>query len=188
MEEHTPEREASEMTRWQHTGIGEYYISDFGNVRGPNWRIVKIRIANKRETVDLGRDNSCVSVHRLVALAFVENPDPENLFFVKHIDGNFRNNHYTNLKWARRVEHKGVCIECNTPKPEESFPRLRRKRKLKNGEKKTYIKISNRCRKCSTKRQTARRKKRLFTKILIDHEISRKLKILNGADQTRGSI
>ena len=49
-------------------------------------------------------------VHRLVANAFV--PNPENKLEVDHIDGNALNNHYTNLRWATRQEQMR-----NTKKP-----------------------------------------------------------------------
>lgn len=43
---------------------------------------------------------SCIPVHRLVALAFCENP--EGFTEVDHIDRNKQNCHYTNLRWCSR--------------------------------------------------------------------------------------
>lgn len=46
---------------------------------------------------------SHLKLHRLVAEAFV--PNPEGKTDVMHIDGNKRNNSYTNLRWADKKEN-----------------------------------------------------------------------------------
>lgn len=52
--------------------------------------------------VHLSRDGKAkyVAVHRIVALAYVENPDSENFTIINHKDENPLNNHYTNLEWC----------------------------------------------------------------------------------------
>lgn len=47
-------------------------------------------------------------VHRLVAEAFVPNPD--RLPYVLHKDGNRENNHYANLEWSARQSNHPRCI------------------------------------------------------------------------------
>ena len=57
-------------------------------------------------------------VHRLVALAFVDNPDgkPE----VNHIDGDRENNHASNLEWCTRLENVHHAMRTGLkPKPPE---------------------------------------------------------------------
>lgn len=39
-------------------------------------------------------------VHRLVAMAFCENPDPKTYTLVDHIDRNYHNDHSSNLRWV----------------------------------------------------------------------------------------
>ena len=44
-------------------------------------------------------------VHRLIALAFIENDDPENKNTVDHIDGNTKNNSVDNLQWLSQRDN-----------------------------------------------------------------------------------
>ena len=58
-----------------------------------------IRISNKKITNNY-------RVHRLVAIAFIKNPN--NFLCVNHIDGNKKNNNFLNLEWcthSQNIQH-----------------------------------------------------------------------------------
>lgn len=97
-----------------------YQISNFGKVRSlsrkivyPNGaihpyreRILQVYITpNGYPSVVLGKDgvNTRFSVHRLVAQAFIPNPD--DLPQVNHIDGDKTNNRVDNLEWCTEKEN-----------------------------------------------------------------------------------
>jgi hypothetical protein len=64
---------------------------------------------------------SGIKVHKLVALAFVDNPDPTTKTQVNHIDGVKSNNHYTNLEWCSGSENRQHAIDTGlTPHGQET--------------------------------------------------------------------
>lgn len=108
---------------------GLYQVSNLGRVKGVDRIIeclwngkmvykpykgkIKVQTVNPvtdRLQVSIYKNNKaeCANVARLVALAFIPNPD--NLPEVDHIDGNRHNNIVTNLKWTDRVGNMNNII------------------------------------------------------------------------------
>ena len=104
---------------------GRYSISSLGSVRS-NWSDIPQRNLSHRVRVEgikilkpwvhttgywrvgLGRNNQKY-VHRLIAAAFV--PNPENLPQVDHIDGNRLNLALENLQWVSRLQNVRLGAE-----------------------------------------------------------------------------
>jgi hypothetical protein len=88
-------------------GYNNYYISNHGNImsfkRYKNGRILKqISCTNGYLKIILynnGKQEN-ISIHRLVAKAFINNSNPDIFNEVNHIDENKQNNHYLNLEWC----------------------------------------------------------------------------------------
>ena len=88
-------------------GFPKYQVSNLGRVKSQDYngtkkeRILKaVKTKKGYLTVGLYSDKKYHSqqIHRLVALAFVDNPDNEPQ--VNHIDGNKENNNANNLEWC----------------------------------------------------------------------------------------
>ena len=82
-----------------------YEISNLGRVRS-HGSIRSVKPWNNYCVAKLYRNGNCKTayVHRLVAKAFI--PNPQNKHFVNHKDGDKRNNHADNLEWCTRQENE----------------------------------------------------------------------------------
>ena len=86
-----------------------YEVSNYGEIRRvwKNHTNLKSTTVNRfgYETVHLSKngENKHCKVHRLVAAAFIDNPD--NLPEVNHIDGDKLNNCVSNLEWVSRSQN-----------------------------------------------------------------------------------
>ncbi len=89
-----------------------YEVSDAGEVRNSKTgKLRKLRLHNGYFDLDLYHKKR--TVHRLVAIAFLENPD--NLHDVDHINSTKTDNRLENLRWASRSQNRQ-----NTPFPKNN--------------------------------------------------------------------
>ena len=113
-----------------------YQVSNLGRVRSLNYnRTGKVRnmklgtYPNGYKMVDLKKDKKRKAhlVHRLVAKAFIPNPNPDQLYEVNHKDEDKTNNAVENLEWCthmynqmygtkreRQAKSKGKPVICIT--------------------------------------------------------------------------
>lgn len=91
---------------------GLYQVSNLGNVKRIKngsgtqpGRILKPRINRGYYRVNLSKNSHTTDkrIHRLVAQAFI--PNPENKPEIDHIDGNVQNNNIDNLRWVTPKEN-----------------------------------------------------------------------------------
>lgn len=94
---------AVELTEY---GFPGYTLYEDGKLIGPDGKEVKAtpqgpdRMPSVRIKLPKGQGVKVMRLHRLVAMVFVPNPDPDKYKVVQHKDGNVFNNHCTNLEWT----------------------------------------------------------------------------------------
>lgn len=91
---------------------GVYQVSDLGNIRNAiRGTQIKTQVSrNGYRTVSLTKEKKLKThrVHRLVAMAFIENP--ENKPFINHKDNNTQNNCVDNLEWATAQDNSNWMV------------------------------------------------------------------------------
>lgn len=112
------------MEEWrQISDFPNYKVSSFGNIMNVKTnKMMKLCNKGGYYNISLTNDNNykTFKVHRLVAIAFIENPEEKS--HVNHKDKNKLNNNITNLEWMTRSENNshrcaGLIINCNRNKP-----------------------------------------------------------------------
>jgi hypothetical protein len=86
-------------------GYKNYSISNLGNVRNDKTNRI-LKAGNNKGYKLCVLNRKTLSVHRLVAIAFIPNPD--NKQQIDHIDNNRSNNNVNNLRWSTSQEN-----QCN---------------------------------------------------------------------------
>lgn len=85
-------------------GYERYVVSSSGEIRNAkSGHLLRQYDLNGYKIIDAYVSSGLVvtlPVHRAVALAWVDNPDPEVTNMVNHKDGDKLNNHFTNLEWV----------------------------------------------------------------------------------------
>ena len=98
-------------------GLDKYFVSNMGNIKSEKTnRLLKIQKSSGYSTVGLNNINKryCFLVHRLVAKAFI--PNPENKLTVNHINHDTYDNRVENLEWSTSKEQNEHNYNTETEK------------------------------------------------------------------------
>lgn len=85
-----------------------YKIGNKGTIIGSSGKILSQREDEDgymRVTVGSNQNRTVIRVHRLVALAHVHNPNPQDFNEVNHLDYNRKNNDCENLEWCSHIDN-----------------------------------------------------------------------------------
>lgn len=106
-------------------GYENYMVSSFGRVKSLNFNHtgkekIKVQTPQRNGYMQVVLTNNGINkkkyVHRLVAEAFIQNPDSEHLTTINHIDYDKTNNKVSNLEWMTNKDNvtysQGKKIKC----------------------------------------------------------------------------
>ena len=97
-------------------GMPNYEISTFGRVKSKKRRMERILNCKHMQVMLYDEGYKMHRIHRLVAQAFIPNPD--GLPDVRHIDGDSSNNMVSNLEWFNQQLYRKQNIAV-VPTPEQ---------------------------------------------------------------------
>lgn len=96
--------------RWkQIDGHPDYYVSDSGRVwSSKRQKFLTPRKNDKKGHLGFSMDSKYPYLHRILAKAFIENPENEPV--VRHLDDDVTNNELENLAWGTQKDNIHDCI------------------------------------------------------------------------------
>jgi len=112
------------MEKWKKTHINENYeVSSFGRIRKLNkWpkRFGEYRYLkpNPSKYLTVRIDKKTYNLHRLIAIAFI--PNPNEYKCVMHLDNDTYNNNINNLEWGSHSMNMNQCVAENRWKNQHS--------------------------------------------------------------------
>lgn len=89
-------------------GYPGYHITKDGKVythKSGGWKLRKTSNSSSTGRIRVRINSKWLQVSRLVALAWVKNPNPDIYDVVMHLDNNPENNYYKNLKWGTQSQN-----------------------------------------------------------------------------------
>ena len=105
---------------WKDSSVQNYEVSNLGRIR--NKKTLHVLALDKEEkgyrrlSLKIKGVKKHFAVHRLVAIAFI--PNPEHKPQIDHIDGDKSNNCISNLRWVTNYENN-----CKENKYKQGGPR-----------------------------------------------------------------
>ena len=101
---------SEETGEWQTCVVDDEYeiFSEFPYPirRKSNHRIIKETYDKASGYIKCSLNCKQYRKHRLIALQFIDNDDPENKTEIDHMDRNKTNNHISNIRWVSRSENQ----------------------------------------------------------------------------------